>query len=151
MALFFQEQLLITCDTLREIIWSLIDSIEWSNHDRMNSCDSCRHCLCLRTEHIHVSIKDCHIIRCGNSIHAHLTSAVAFWLILLNNLSPEHTSSTELCNLHKVVLGNTHVELNLVCCKSRLNTCINQLLKILVTPSKGIAEFLNDIGSRIVE
>ena len=28
-----------------------------------------------------------------------------------------------------------------------LNTSINQLLKILVTPSKGIAKFLNDIGS----
>ena len=98
-----------------------------------------------------MSVKYCHIIRSGNSVYTHLASAVTFWLILLYDICPKHTSCTELSNLHEVVLRNTHIELYLLCCKSWFYASINELLKIFVTPRESITEFLNDISATIAK
>ena len=45
MALLFQQQLLIACYTLREIIRGLVGSIKRCHHDGMHSSKGCRHGL----------------------------------------------------------------------------------------------------------
>ena len=70
---------------------------------------------------------------------------------MLHNLSPQQTSGTELGDFHKIVLRDTHVELHLTSSKIHIHASINQLLQVLVTPSKGITQFLHDVGTCVVQ
>ena len=47
MTLFLEQELLIACNALRELCRLLINVIERSNHDRVNTCKGCTHGLCL--------------------------------------------------------------------------------------------------------
>ena len=104
MTLLLEQELLVACDTLREIRRLLVGSVEWAHHDRVNTGEGGTHGLCLRAEQVDIAVEHSHIIERGGGIHAHLACTIALGLILLNNLCPEQTGSTELGNLHEVVL-----------------------------------------------
>ena len=117
----------------------------------MNTTQSSTHSLGLRTKQIDIAVEQGLIISRGGGVDDHLASAVALWSILLHYLSPKQTGSTELGNLHKIVLADTHIELNALGSQVNIDTCIHELLQVLVTPSECIAQLLNDISTGIVQ
>ena len=94
-----------------------------------------------------MSIKNGHVVLRGNSIDTHLTSAVTLRLVLLHYLCPQQTCSTELGNLHEVVLRDAHIKFNLLGREGRVNACTDKLLHVFVTPSEGITQFLHDVSA----
>ena len=149
--LLLEQELLVACDTLREIRRLLIGSVERTHHDRVNTSEGGTHGLCLRAEQVDIAVEHSHIIERGGGIHAHLACTIALGLILLNNLCPEQTCSTELGNLHEVVLRDTHVKLDSLGSLGSIHTSLGELSEIFITPSQGITQFLHDISTGIVE
>ena len=151
MTLLLDNQLLVAGDTLREISSFLVRCIKWGDHHRVNTAQCSTHSLCLRTEQIDVAVEQSLIICRGGCIDNHLASAITLRLVLLHNLSPKQTGCTELCNLHEIVLADTHIKLNALGSEVCINTSINQLLQILITPCQRIAKFLNNVGTGIIK
>ena len=117
----------------------------------MNTTQSSTHSLSLRTQQVHIAIKQRLIISRGGSIDNHLASAIALWLVLLHNLSPQQACGTELSYFHEVVLAHAHIKLDALGSQVNIDTSISQLLQVLVTPSQRIAQLLNDVSTSIVE
>lgn len=87
------------------------------------------HRLGLRAEQVDVRIKQGLVIRSRRGIDNHLACTVALRLILLHNLSPQQAGGTELSNLHEVVLGDTHIELDALGSGINIDAGIYQLLR----------------------
>ena len=62
MALLLKQELLVACDTLRELCRLLINGIKRSNLNRMNTCKGSTHCLGLRTEQVNIAVEQGHVI-----------------------------------------------------------------------------------------
>ena len=84
-------------------------------------------------------------------MYVHLACAVAFRLILLYDLCPQHTCCTEFGNLHKVVGGDAHIEFDALCSLVDSHTCVGELRHPLVSPCEGVAEFLCDVCAGVAE
>ena len=149
--LFLEQELLVACYTLREVGRSLVGFVKWAHHDRIHSSNGSRHGFGLGAEQVDIAVKHGHIIRRGGGIDHHHAGAVALGLILLDDFGPKHTCGAEFGNLHEIVFGDAHVELDLAGSKSRLNAGLYHLLQILITPSQGIAQLLHNICARVVE
>ena len=81
----------------------------------------------------------------------HLAGAVAFRLVLLHNLGPQHTGGTELGNLHEVVLAHAHVELDVLGCEGRLYAHLHHLVQVFVAPGQSVSQLLVDVGTAVVQ
>ena len=150
MSLFLQQQLLVAGNTLCEVCWRLVWLVEWSHHDRIYVGDGSRHSLGLRTEQVHIRIEEGLVVLGSHSTNMHLASAVAFGLILLHNLCPQHTGSTELGNLHEVVVAHAHVELDAFGSLCGFHTSFSENVHVFSTPSQCITQLLIDVSTSIV-
>ena len=81
----------------------------------------------------------------------HLAGTVTLRLILLHYLCPQQTGSTELGNLHEVVVANAHIELDALGSLCHLDTSLGKNVQVFSTPSEGITQLLIDIGTSIVQ
>ena len=151
MALFLEEELLVACDTLREVIGLLIWSVERHDHHRMDASQGCTHRLGLGAQQVDIAVEHCLVVCGSGSIDNHLAGFIVLWLILLHNLCPKHACSAEFSQLHEVVLADAHIELDFAGSKVGIHTCIGEQLHIFIAPSQCIAKFLNDVCTCIVE
>ena len=150
-ALLLEQQLLVACYTLCEIRRNLVGSVKRSNHHRVNACESGTHGLGLRAEHIHIAVEHRLVVGRGSCVDAHLAGALALGVILLNNLSPEHTGCAELGNLHEVVAADAHVELDFLGGEVNGNAGLHHLVEVFLTPGEGVAQLLIDVGTAVAE
>ena len=151
MTFLLNEQLLVAGDALAEVRRFLIGSIERCYHHRVDTTKGSTHGLRLRTEKVHITVEHRHIVGRCRSVDSHLRTVLILRLILLHNLSPEQTGGTELGNLHEVVLADTHVEFHLTGSQVNVDTSVDELLQVLITPSQSIAQFLYDVGTGVVK
>ena len=167
MALLGQQQLLVACDTLREIVGLLVCHVKRRHYHRVHTCDGCGHSLCLAAEQVHVGIEDSHVERAGRSANVHLHCAravlavhflafaalatIADRLVLANNLRPQHTSGAELGNLHEVVALNAHVELDSLGSGSAVHTGFGQQCHVFSAPSQRIGQLLRAVSTCVAQ
>ena len=151
MGLFLQQQLLIAGYALSKFCGHLVGFIKRGDDNRVHIGYGCRHGFSLRAKQIHIAVEQGLIILRSNGANMHLASAVTLGLILFYNLCPEQTGSTELGYFHEIVLRDTHVELDTLGSLGGIDASLGQQVQILSTPGKGIAQFLIDIGTSIVE
>ena len=148
---FLEEELLVACDTFAKFVRLLVRSVEWSDGDFVNWCESCRHSLSLWTEHVYVWVKQGLAVTWSGCVHHHLASAVASRVVLLHDLSPKHTCCTEFCQFHEIYCWNAHVELDAVCHFVGGETCFGQLCHPFVTPRERVTEFLVNVCTSVAK
>ena len=81
----------------------------------------------------------------------HLASAVASRIVLFYNLSPQHTSSPEFGQFHKIVGRYTKVEFYPVGYFVNGQTLLGESGQPLVTPGQSKAQFLGDERACVVQ
>ena len=84
-------------------------------------------------------------------MNINLAAFVAFGIVSLHDFCPKHTCGTELCQLHKVVGRDAHIELYACVSLARLETGLGEHGHPLRAPCESVAEFLRDVGTCIVE
>ena len=146
--LVLQQQLLIACDTLGKVGGSLVGSIERNNNHAVHATQSSTHGLGLRTEHVDIAVEHGLVVGCGVCADMHLGSLLALG-VLTHDLSPQHTSCTQLGNLHEVNTIDTKVELDALCSEFCRNTSLGELSHVLVTPSQSIAKVLVAVSTSV--
>ena len=153
MRFFFQQQLLVTCQTFREIIRSLVCLVERNHRHRINTCKSGTHCFSLRTKQVHIRIKNCQVERRCFSMYLHLgsTLTVAFGQIRIHDIGPQHTSSAELGNFQEIIGADTKIELDFFGNRCSRNASFGQLIHIFITPCQCVSQFLINISTCIVQ
>ena len=150
MTLVLQQKLLVASNTLCKLGGSLVGSIEGNNYHAVHTTQSSTHGFGLRAEQVHVAVEHGLVVSCGVGTDVHLGSLLALG-VLSNNLSPEHTSGTQLGNLHEVDAIDTKVELDVLGSQLGRNASLGELGHVLVTPSQGITKVLIAVGTGIGE
>ena len=113
MTLILQQKLLVASNTLCKLGGSLVGSIKGNNYHAVHTTQSSTHGLGLRAEQVHVAVEHGLVVSCGVGTDVHLGSLLALG-VLTHDLSPEHTSGTQLGNLHEVNAIDTKVELDVL-------------------------------------
>ena len=134
--LVLEEQRLVTSDAVRELRWLSVRVVERKNLQRVNTCDSSRHSLGSTTQHIYIRVISSLVPSRCTSVCIHLARAVANWLVLSYDISPQHTCSAELCHLHKVVRSNSEREANLTSNLVDGATLLHQPYEVVVSSSQ---------------
>ena len=113
MRLFLEQELLIACDTLREVIRLLIGNVEGLYGKRINTTQRSGHRFGLCTKEVHVRIIDGLVPSGGDSVHVDLSSLTLILVAIgAYDLSPEPACCTELSQLHEVVGSDAEDELD---------------------------------------
>ena len=147
--LLFQQQLLVACNAVAEVVGLFEGDVERSHADGVGTGDGSAHSLGGGAQHIDIRVKDRLVVsqRCGVDIS--LASAVARRLVLLHNLAPQHTCGAYFGNLHKVVAAGCEVEGDVLGHGGDIAALVAQLGKQLVGLGQREAKFLHDVGAGV--
>ena len=154
--LLFEEQLLVTCDTLAELCRLFVSHVKRRNGDLIHTCECRTHGLGLRAEEVHIRIEDGHVETAGLGADVHLSGVAESGredrvFVRLNDLSPQQTACTELSYLHEIVTANTHVETDRVGCAVVRDACLGHHRHVLGSPSECVRELLSRISAGVIE
>ena len=150
MALFLQQQLLVASDALGELRGLLVRNVERSDDDAIDVSDSCRHGLGLCAQHVDIAVEEGEVVSAGGSADVHLGSLLVVG-VLLDDLSPQHASGTELGNLHEVDAADAEVELDATGSFFCRHAGFDEFIEILASPSQGVAKLLIDVSAAVVQ
>ena len=153
MGLFAEHNLLVAGYTLRELVGLLELQVERQSLDRVHTCQCGAHGLRHGAEQVHMSIVYSLVVLRSDGVYLHLGAAaiVCLGFVSLYYLGPEHTASAELGNLHKVVGGDVHVELDALGHCACLQTSVCEGREVLSAPCQCVTEFLSDVSAGVAE
>ncbi len=151
MAFLLEQDLLVACDALAEVVARLVGSVERGDDDGVDASQCGTHGLGLRAEQVHVTVINRLVEARGLGVDLHLASASALGLVLVDDLCPQLTTCAELGDFHKVDVRHTHVELDAVCYLVGGKSSIGHLGHPLIAPSQCVAQFLIDVSASVVE
>ena len=149
-ALVLQQQLLVAGDALCEVSRHFVRLVERCHYDALHTSQGCRHRLGLRAKHVDVAVEECLVVGRREGADVHLCAFLASG-VLTDDLCPQHTSCTQLGNLHEIDAVDAEVELDALCCQFWSHASFGQLCQVLVAPSEGIAEVLIAVSASVGE